>query len=515
MLVDVLCRWLARLGADELCTVPGEAFLPLLAHAGAHGIRTVTARHEGGAGFMAVATARMTGRPGVVAVNRSPGSTNAAIAVDAAAADPTPLVVLVGDIPTDADRRTAFQGADLAGMFGALATTITLDPACLADQLARAAEELAAPRPVVLLVPEDRWTAPVSAEPPAVAPAAAEVDADDLRRELAAAERPVLLAGRLLRSRHTDRGASDALAALARAAGLPVLVGNKQQDLLDNRDPHYAGHLHLGTPRAVRERLARADLVVFLGEKPDEVHTSGWSGPRVRVVDDRPARAVLDVLAAASWPEAPPVRREWLRGWHALAEELASPRPRPFEDGVDFTHVAAALDAELPADAVLTFDAGNFSSWVHRYVHAGPSRLVLALGNGAMGFGVPAAVSVAHRHPERTVVALVGDGGLLMTGDELATGRAQGRCPVVVVADNGGYGTIDQHARRQFPGRYCGTSLHTPNLVTWAESFGIPGETVRGPGEVVGAVRRALAAGPAGYLLHVRTSLRSGHANNE
>ncbi|WP_433261806.1 thiamine pyrophosphate-binding protein [Actinosynnema sp. CS-041913] len=516
MVVDVLCRWLARLGADELCTVPGEAFLPLLAHAGTHGIRTVTTRHEGGAGFMAIASARMTGKPGVVAVNRSPGSTNVAIAVDAAAADPTPLVVLVGDIPSDADRRTAFQGADLAGMFGALATTFTLSAAHLAEQLTQAAEVLAGPvpQPVVLLVPEDLWTAPAHADVPPVGRSLAEPDIADVWSELARAQRPVLLAGRLLRSRHPDRTAGDAVAALAAAAGLPVLVGNKQQDLVDNRHPNYAGHLHLGTPRAVRDRLARADLVVFLGEAPDEIHLTGWHGPRVHVVEKQAPRAVLDALAAAQWPAVSPDREEWVRGWHELAVDLATPRPKVFEDGVDFTHVAAALDAELPEDAVVTFDAGNFSSWVHRYVHAGPSRLMLALGNGAMGFGVPAAVSVAHRFPERTVVAVVGDGGLLMTGDELAAGRAQGRCPVVVVADNGGYGTIDQHARRAFPGRYCGTSLHTPNLVTWAESFGIPGETVRGPGEAVGAVRRALASGPGGYLLHVRTSLRAGHANN-
>lgn len=517
MVVDVLCRWLAGLGADEVCTVPGEAFLPLLARARAHGLHTVTTRHEGGAGFMAVASARLTGKPGVVAVNRSPGSTNVSIAVDAAAADPTPLVVLVGDIPTGADRRTAFQGADLAGMFGALATTFTLSVDGLAEQLAKASEVLAGPvpQPVVLLVPEDLWTAEARVEVPPPAPALAEPDLGELLPVLTDAERPVLLAGRLLRDRNTDPTAGDLLSVLAQKAGLPVLVGNKQQDLLDNLHPHYAGHLHLGTPRQVRERLARADVVVLLGEFADEVHTSGWSGPRLHVVDRQAPRDVLEALAAADWPAPTPERSAWVRGWHELAEDLAAPNPRPFEDGIDFTHVAAALDADLPDDAVITFDAGNFSSWIHRYVHAGPKRLMLALGNGAMGFGVPAAVAAAHRFPQRTVVAVVGDGGLLMTGDELATGRAQGRCPVVVVADNGGYGTIDQHARRQFPGTYCGTSLHTPNLVTWAEAFGMPGETVRSPREVPGAVRRALAAGPGGYLLHVRTSLRAGHANKE
>ncbi|MET0237192.1 MAG: thiamine pyrophosphate-dependent enzyme [Kibdelosporangium sp.] len=518
----MLCRWMtATLGADALYTVPGEAFLPLLATADEHGMRTVTTRHEGGAGFMAISAARMTGRTGVIAVNRSPGSCNATIAVDAAAADPTPLLVLVGDISSDADRHTAFQGADLAGMFGALATVITLSVSKLAEQLAQATEILtgAVPQPVVLLVADDLWTEPVAGDVPAPPPVESDVDISGLRAELERAQRPVLLAGRLLRRGHTDHEAGRQLVALAEAAALPVLVGNKQQDLIGNRHPLYAGHLHLGTPRAVRDRLSQADLVVLLGEAPDEIHMSGWTGPRVHVVypekQSAHPRAVLDALAGVRWPEPSAQRRQWAHDWHELADQLAKPRPRHFDDGIDLTHIVAALDADLPAGAVITFDAGNFSSWVHRHVHAGPDRLMLALGNGAMGFGVPAAVATADRFRDRTVVCVVGDGGLLMTGDELATARAQGRCPIVVVADNGGYGTIDQHARRQFPGRYCGTGLVTPDLVQWAGAFGIPGETVRAPHEVQGAVRRALAAGDDGYLLHVRTSLRAGHANNE
>jgi acetolactate synthase-1/2/3 large subunit len=520
--VSVLCRWMtATLGADELYTVPGEAFLPLLATADEHGMRTVTTRHESGAGFMAISAAQMTGRTGVIAVNRSPGSCNAAIAVDAAAADPTPLLVLAGDIPSDADRHTAFQGADLAGMFGALATVITLSVPRLAEQLAQATEVLTGPvpQPVVLLVAEDLWTAPVADDVPPVLTVESDVDIAGLLGELERAERPVLLAGRLLRRGRTDRVAGEKLVALAEAAALPVLVGNKQQDLMDNRHPLYAGHLHLGTPRAVRDRLSQADLVVLLGEAPDEIHLSGWTGPRVHVVypekQSAHPRAVLDALAGVRWPGPSARCRQWVRDWHELADQLAKPQPQHFDDGIDLTHIAAALDAELPAGAVITLDAGNFSSWIHRHVQAGPDRLILALGNGAMGFGVPAAVATANRFRDRTVVCVAGDGGLLMTGDELATARALGRCPIVIVADNGGYGTIDQHARRQFPGRYCGTSLVTPDLVKWAEAFGIPGETVRTPQEARDAIRRALAAGDDGYLVHVRASLRAGHANNE
>lgn len=524
-----------ELGCDRLFTVPGEAFLPLLGRAGEAGLELVTVRHEAGAGFAALADARLTGRPGVLAVNRSPGAANAAIALDAVQADPTALLLVVGGAERGADPRTGFQATDIAAFLGGLAPVVTVTGAAglpAALERCRRALRAAVPGPVVLVVPEDVWEEPAGPAPAAdPEPCTAserrrngQRAAAAVREALLAAERPVLLAGRLLRGPGGPAAGPGALLArLGEGAGLPVLLGNKQQDLLDNAAPCYGGHLHLGTPRATRERLAGADLLVVLGDRADTVHLPGPPpGLRILTVHPEPAGpgeplaadpvAVLAELAGQDWPEAPAARREWLRGWRALETALAQAAPQPRPDGVDFAAVAAALGRRLPHDAIVTLDAGNFSSWIHRHVPLGAGQRQLALAGGSMGFGVPAAVAAALRHPDRTVVAVVGDGGLLMTGNELATGCAAGRAPVVVVADNGSYGTIRGHQDRAFPGRDCGTDLVNPDLVGWARSFGLPAERVEEPHQVEPALRRALAA-RRGYLLHVRTSLQAVHAN--
>ncbi|MDG9704177.1 thiamine pyrophosphate-dependent enzyme [Streptomyces sp. DH37] len=532
------------LGCDRLFTVPGEAFLPLLDAAGDDGLPVVTARHEGGAAFAALADARLTGRPAVVAVNRSPGATNASIALDAARADPTPLLLVVGGADRGTDPFLGFQGTDIGALLGGLAPVVAPEspddlPAAL--ERVRGALGSAVPGPAVLVIPEDLWDLPVPAPPESAGPspdgggpppgeeertagAAARV-----RAVLSAARRPVVLAGRLLR---TDGGTSPGalLDRFARGAGVPVLLGNKQQDLLDNGHPHFGGHLHLGTPSATRARLAEADAVVLLGDLPDEVHLSGWydggahlvtvhpdpRGPGERLAAD--PLAVLADLAASPPPDGTGESagdgeaRDWLTGWRSLETRLSEAGPRPRPDGVDFAEIAAALDGRLPDDAILTLDAGNFSSWIHRHVRIRGRQRLLALAGGSMGFGVPAAVAAALRFPDRVAVAIVGDGGLLMTGNELAVARAAGRYPVIIVADNGGYGTIRAHAARRGAGTDCGTGLDNPDLVQWARSFGLPAERVTEPYHAAPAVRRALDS-PGGYLLHVRASAQAVHAN--
>lgn len=521
-----------RLGCDRLFTVPGEAFLPLLAEAEAAGPRIVTSRHEAGAGFAAIADARLRGGPGVVAVNRSPGAANVAIALDAAREDPTPLLCVVGGPRRGSDPALSFQASDTARFLGALVPAVMVaDGQGLPRALRRVETTLTGPvpGPAVLVVPEDVWSeaagAHVATGLAATDRAVVEQDVDDavqrIGAALEAASRPVLVAGRLLRGGSAPGGL---LARLARRATLPVLTGSKQQDLLDNRDPGYAGHLHVSTPPATRERLAQADVVLLLGDLPGDIHLAGWYGrQRLLIAHPAPAgpgdllrtdpAAVLERLAARSWPAASGTRVGWCRGWRALEDDLCRPTARARPDGVDFTVVAAALDACLPGDAILVLDAGNFSSWIHRYVRLREGQRLLALAGGAMGFGVPGAVGAALHSPERTVVAVTGDGGLLMGGNELATARAAGCAPVVVVADNRSYGTIRGHQARLFPDAAdCGTTLATLDLVTWAAAFGLPGELLEQPAEALPAVRRALASRD-GYLLQVRTSLEAVHAN--
>lgn len=526
--VSALCTWLAtELGCAELFTVPGEAFLPLLAHAGEHDLTTVAVRHESGAGFMALATCRLTGRPAAVAVNRAPGASNVAIAVDAAAAARVPMVVVVGDIDHGADPRLAFQPSDPHGMFGAHAEVITITPGGIGEQLRRARLALTGPpvRPVVLVVAEDLWEAETSQDflPSQGNPLESAAASQRVLAALRLARRPVFVLGDQLRRSRSDKRAHELVRELAATGAAPVLLGNKQQDLLDNHAAAYSGHVHLGSPAALRQRLAEADLVVLLGQLPDEVCTGGWQGvPMIVVHPEEPsvpdewwradACAVLGELLDAGLPTGH-LEPGWTEGWRAQANAYAMATSTPYPDGLDFATVIGALDGELRSPAIITLDAGNFSSWVHRYLRAGEDRWLVALENGAMGFGVPAAVAALQAAPDRTVIAVVGDGGLLMTGNELATAMAAGRCPIVVVADNSAYGTIHQHGLRKFPDRDCATGLRTPDLVAWASAFGMPAERVERPDDVLPAVRRALAAGPEGYLLHVSTSLAAGHAN--
>ncbi|HST49822.1 thiamine pyrophosphate-dependent enzyme [Jatrophihabitans sp.] len=512
------------LGCDRLFTVPGEAFLPLLGHAGRAGVELVTSRHEAGAALCAVADARLRGGPAVVAVNRSPGATNASIALDAARADPTPLLLIVGGPRRGTDPVTGFQGTDLTGFLGGLAPVFTVpDGPGLAGVLEQVAALLTRPEPspVSLIVPEDVFADQVpepdgDREPVAGRPAGGTepggTGAGDLVRALTAAQRPVLIAGQLLRvAGGPGPEVAELLARFAEHSAVPVLAGNKQQDLMDNRHPGYAGHLHLGSPQQLRDRLAQADLVVFLGGRPDEVQLAHWyAGHQLAVHAEHPL-AVLRELAGHQWPAA---SRDWQAGWQELAANLATPRIRTTDDGLDFALVARELDARLPDGAVLTLDAGHFSSWVHRYVRLRPGQRLLALASGAMGFGVPAAVAAVLRDPAATAVAVVGDGGLLMTGNELAVARAAGRAPVVIVADNASYGTIRDHQARYFPDSDCGTGLANPDFVAWAGAFGVPGERVERPEQVGPALGRALDS-PDGYLVHVRTSLQAVHANHE
>jgi acetolactate synthase-1/2/3 large subunit len=297
-LADAVADFFERLGCDRLFTVPGEAVLPVLTAAGRAGIELVPARHESGAGFAAIADSWLTGRPGVVVVNRSPGAANVGIAVDATRADPTPLVVVVGTSRRGQDRDTGYQSVDPAAQLGGGATVVTLDdPDTHERRLAQAEELLLAPVPatVLLVVPQDAWEdqpRPSADGPAASSPRedAALEAAGRVHEALGRARRPALVAGRLLRRSIDRRTVSPLLDRVARRAGLPVLLANKQQDLLDNTLDTYAGDLHQGTHPDTHARLRDADLVLFVGDLPGEVHVKGWyEGQPILTVHPEPA----------------------------------------------------------------------------------------------------------------------------------------------------------------------------------------------------------------------------------
>ncbi len=529
---QLLVAELVAHGVDRVFCVPGESYLAVLdALYDERRIEVVTCRHESGAGFMAVADAKLTGRPGVVLVSRGPGATNAAIAVHTAQQDATPLILLVGQIERRDRGRRAFQEVNYGTTFGDMAKYVVElhDPARLSDAVAQAfhVATTGTRGPAVVVLPEDFLLdpAPFAVQGPkagfSAAPAAESVA--EAAKLVAAAERPLLLVG----TRFAQPAARAALKRAAEAWGLPVAVSFRHQDLFDNAHPLFAGHLGYMLPKSTVDIYQESDLVLAVGTRLGDVTTQGYvfpAAPRpkqrlVHVYDD-PAvlgavfntdLAVLaDPLAflaafAAQAPKAPLPLERWADRLHRLYADGARWDARTASDGVVFGAVIDALARRLGDDAVFSNDAGNFSGWLARYFPLRASHRLLAPISGAMGFGVPGAVAAALRL-KRRVISLVGDGGFLMTGNELAT-AVQYRLPVtIIVANNNSYGTIRQHQEKWFPGRKIATDLTNPDFARLAEAFGARGFRIEHPRDIEGALDGALAGdGPA--LVEVRTSL--------
>lgn len=524
-----LIAFLAAQGVDRAFCVPGESYIALLDALHAHPeIDLVTCRSEGGAGFMAVADAKMTGRPGVVLVSRGPGACNASIAVHTAEQDAVPLILLVGQVEKRDLRRNAFQEIDYARMFGGIAKWVgeATEPDQVPELIARAFAMAmqGVPGPVVLSLPED-VLAEACAAPmlPAthLAPALpAPADAARLAAMLRAAERPILLAGHAF-----DRpGGREALQAFAEAWSLPVAVSFRRQDLFPNDHALYAGDLGLRNPDGQRAAFAESDLILALGTRLTDITTQGWTWPApgqrlVHVCAEPrflgwlfPAELALPVDALAligalggQAPGAPASRTAWNGRLRALHVADTGLRPAQHNDGVAFAEVARRVGALATPDAIVTLDAGTFGAPFYRKVPWVPPQRLLAPVSGAMGFGVPAGVAAALRFPGRQVIAAVGDGGALMTAGEFAVAVARGVPLKLLLSDNGAYASIRIHQERAHPGRVSGTSLANPDFVAWCGSFGVPVTRIDNAADLP-ALDAALAApGPAAIV--VRTSL--------
>jgi acetolactate synthase-1/2/3 large subunit len=518
-------------GVDRVFCVPGESYLAVLDALYGRPIEVITCRHEGGAGFMAVADAKLTGRPGICLVSRGPGASNAAIAVHTAQQDAAPLLLFVGQIERKDRGRGAFQEVTYERMFGDMAKLVIEigDPQRIAEVTTRAFHlaTTGVPGPVVIVLPEDILSDAVTAPvlPPRAhplarpSPAAVGAVAETLRR----AARPLLIAG----SRLSQPAARAALRRAAERWDVPVAVSFRQQDLLDNDHPLFAGHLGYMIPRPQVAAYQESDLILAIGTRLGDVTTQGYvipTAPRPRqtlihVYDDAAVlgsvfaadlavaadpTAFLDALAAEAAP-APGRHAAWNEKLHRLWVEMATWQPLAAADGVVFGSVIAALAKRAAPDAVFAIDAGNFSGWLSRFYPFRASQRLLGPISGAMGFGIPGAVAAALRL-KRRVIALIGDGGMLMTGNELAV-AVQHRLPLlVIVASNASYGTIRLHQEKSFPGRRIATDLANPDFARLAEAFGATGITIERDDEIDGALDRAFAAaGPV--LIDVRTSL--------
>ena len=509
-------------GVDTVFCVPGESYLAALdaLHAARDTISTITCRHEGGAANMAEAYGKVTGRPGIVMVTRGPGACHATIGLHNAAQDSTPMVLFIGQVERGHSDREAFQEIEYRRFLEPLCKGVVQidDPARIPELVSQAFHRACSgrPGPVAVALPEDMLveeTDVADAGPyTAVAPGVAGNVTPELRSLLASARRPLVIAG----GGGWSAQASEDLARFVEANALTTAASFRCQDRLDNTHPCYAGDLGLGIDPKLAERVRDADLLLVVGARLGEMTTRGYRlvvppCPRQKIVHVhpdpgelgrvyQPALAVCagsaEFLRAAA--EMPPVDSGAWRESTARAhrEYLESVEPTGGLPGpVEMGKVMAHLRERLPPEAILTTDAGNFSAWMHRhYVYRTfPSQI--GPTSGAMGYGVPAAIAARLVYPDRPVVAFCGDGGALMTGQEIATAVHHGIDPVILVVNNSMYGTIRMHQERDYPDRTIATDLTNPDFVAWAESFGAFAARVERTGEFPGALEDALGAG--------------------
>jgi acetolactate synthase-1/2/3 large subunit len=521
-------------GIDRVFCVPGESYLGLLdALHGRNDIDTVVCRHEAGAGFMALADARLTGRPGVASVSRGPGASNAAIAVHTAQQDGVPFLLIVGQVSARDVRRDSFQEIDYGHMFGSIAkwTAEVTDPARMPETMLRALQAATSgtPGPVVVSVPEDVLVAAVDAWPvKPQAPVRAAPDPADvvtLRRWLSSAQQPLVIAGAAL-----DRpGGREALRGFLEGWTLPMVASFRSQDLFANAHRLYAGDMGLANPQEQMALLREADLVLVLGARLSDITTQGYTFPRlvqpemtlVHVHPDPAAigthfaadlaiacdpQALIEALGRSAGP-GPDGRDAWIDRLGAARRRIAAPRTFDVDDGVAFESVVDTIGRNLPADAIITLDAGSFAAPAYRIVPFAPPQRLLAPISGAMGFGVPAAVAAALRDPARPVICLVGDGGFLMTGNELAV-AIERRLPLkVVVSVNGIYGSIRIHQERDYPGRTTGTGFANPDFELIGRAFGFRVTRIRAVADL--AALPAVLARPGPDFVVVDTSVKA------
>lgn len=498
--------------------VPGESFLPVLdalydlQRSGE--VELITTRHEAAAANMAEAAGKLTGRPAVCLVTRGPGATHAGIGVHTAFQDGTPMVLVVGQVERAHLGREAFQEMDYERTFGSSAKSVTtiVDPARIPEHVARAVAVARSgrPGPVVLVLPEDvlaeRTDAQVRIAPESRCADLGVEERGRLLSELDRAERPLVVVG----GPGWTQEVADSVVGFAEQNDLPLVTAFRWQDAVSNVSRCYVGYLGLGCSPALRRRVAQADVLLALGPRLDDPTTDGYrlteSAQRVVLVSeaaDELARdplsdlslhgslsSVSDAFKASRLRESRS-RREWLT--ELRAEYLDFTREPDSPSGLDLAAVVSHIRRVVPEHTVVTNGAGNYTVWVQRYFRFLRFGTQLAPRNGAMGYGLPAALAAAALDRSRPVVAFAGDGCLLMSGSELATAVQHGLRVVLLVVNNGMFGTIRMHQERAYPGRAIATDLRNPDFVAYARSFGAHARLVRSTDEFPAAFAEALA----------------------
>jgi len=525
---EVLIDQLVIHGARHVFCVPGESYIAALDAMVDRPLEVTVCRQEGGACIMAEAVGKLTGRPGICFVTRGPGATNASSGLHIAQQDSTPLILFVGQIAREYREREAFQELDYRAVFGSIAKWVTEidDPARVPELVSRAFHVATSgrPGPVVIALPEDMLVERVvAADAPACEPVETSPGPADMRRLqtlLNEAQRPIALLG----GSRWSRTACAAMQQFAERFTLPVATTFRRAHLFDPLHPCYAGDLGIGPNPKLLARVKNADLVMLIGGRLGEMPSQSYTlfdipGPKQTLVHVHPGadelgRVYSPALAIHATPSAFAAALDGLARPEKVAWSVATPaahaefiewttKPAQVPGGVNLGEIIAGLRDKLPAETIICNGAGNFSIWVHRFWRYRRYGTQLAPIAGSMGYGVPAAIAAKRLMPERTVIAFAGDGDFLMTGQELATAVQYELPIIIVIADNGMYGTIRMHQERHYPARVIGTELKNPDFAALARAYGGFGALVENTAEFTPAFDAALASGkPA--VIHLK-----------
>lgn len=507
-------------GTDRIFCVPGESYLAVLDALHDSSIRTIVCRQEGGAAMMADCQGRLTGKPGICFVTRGPGATNASAGIHIAMQDSVPLILFIGQVASHAKQREAFQEVDYKRFFGDIAKwVVEIDDASRIPEFVTRAFAMATsgrPGPVVISLPEDMLTSEVEAPqalphaPVETRPGEAELDA--LEMLLAGAKRPFVILG----GTRWDEQAVARMRTIAEAWSLPVGCSFRRQMLFDHLHANYAGDVGIGINPKLAAQIKAADVVLLIGGRmgempssdytllkspyPDQalVHVHADAGELGRVY--RPTIAIN--ASPAAFVEAfarrkPAAKPSWsleTEKAHAAYLEWSTP-PQTGPGAVQMGPIMDYLNETLPEDAILTNGAGNYATWVHRFYRSRRFGTQAAPTSGSMGYGTPAAVAAKALFPDRTVVAFAGDGCFLMNGQEFTTAAQYDLPIIVIVVNNGIYGTIRMHQEREYPSRVVATDLKNPDFAALARAYGGHGETVEKTEDFAPAFERARASG--------------------
>src|SRR3954469_17560105 len=525
---EVLVEALIKNGVRHVFCVPGESYLAVLDAFHDRDITVTVCRQEGGAAMMAEAVGKATGRPGVCFVTRGPGATNASPGIHIAQQDSTPLIMFAGQVARDVKGREALQELDYRAAFGGMAKWVTeIDDAARVPEIVSRAFYTATngrPGPVVIALPEDMLRERVvAADAPAYEPIETSPGAAEMRKLeelLHQAERPLVIVG----GSRWSAPARDAMQRFAQRFALPVATSYRRLPLFDPLHPCYAGDLGIGPNPKLVARIKNSDLVLLVGGRLGELASQGYSlfdipGPQTKLVHVHPGAEELGRLyrphlaihasplpfaeaAEAMQPASSFAWRSLTQTAHAdyLAwTDTATEQP----GGVNLGAIMVWLRENLPDDTILCNGAGNYAAWIHRFYRFRRFATHIAPTSASMGYGMPSAIAMKRLYPERTVISVNGDGDFLMNGQEFATAVQYELRIVVIVCDNGLYGTIRMHQEREYPGRVSATTLRNPDFAAYARAFGGFGITVERTQDFAAAFRAAQESGqPA--IIHLK-----------